>query len=471
MPLRRLENDERAAALAVLRSWTPIRHLVSRHTRDLLRRYFREGMLGTPIADREVQDRFIDMTGAETALYDAVDEYISSTYAKAATNVRSAVGFVMTVYRRRLASSFHALAETLRKRLDALGDGDTDLFGNDEDASDDEAGDSFRDAEEVAELERRALAAEERDDIARLLAAVEALPPDSKLDVLSETLDALRASGYRQAMVFTQYTDTMDFLRDRLAGVGRWRLMCFSGRGGEVPAEGGDWRRVSREDAKRRFREAEADVLLCTDAAAEGLNFQFCGALVNYDMPWNPMRVEQRIGRIDRLGQAHSRVRIVNLHYEDTVETDVYRALRGRIELFESVVGPLQPILARLPGDIARAVLRGDRGTVGGTVEARIRDEGSGGFDIDAGLDDDIGMPERLESPLTMEFLDKVVSTPSLMVPGVQVRRLGRREYGVRAPGMDGEARVTTDPAYYEAHADSLEFWSPGGTLFEQVRP
>ena len=470
MPLRRLENDERSAALAVLRSWTPLRHLVSRHTRELLRRYFREGVLGTPIADRDVKDRFIDMTPAETALYDAVDEYISSTYAKAASNVRNAVGFVMTVYRRRLASSFHALAETLRKRLDALAEGDTDLFGNDEDASDDEAGDSFQDAEEVADLERRALVAEERDDIAHLLAAVEALPPDSKLDVLSETLDSLRAGGYRQAMVFTQYTDTMDFLRDRLARRGGRRLMCFSGRGGEVPAEGGGWRRVSREDAKRRFRDAEADVLLCTDAAAEGLNFQFCGALVNYDMPWNPMRVEQRIGRIDRLGQAHLRVRIVNLHYEDTVETDVYRALRGRIQLFESVVGPLQPILARLPGDIGKAVLRGERENVGGAVEASIDEVERGGFDIDAGLDDDIEMPERRDSPLTMDFLDRVLSTPSLMAPGVQVRRLGRGEYAVRAPGMEGEARVTTDPAYYEAHADSLEFWSPGGALFERVR-
>jgi len=105
MPLRRLENDERSAALAVLRSWTPLRHLVSRHTRELLRRYFREGMLGTLIADRDVKDRFIDMTSAETALYEAVDEYIASTYANAAPNVRNAVGFVMTVYRRRLASS------------------------------------------------------------------------------------------------------------------------------------------------------------------------------------------------------------------------------------------------------------------------------------------------------------------------------------------------------------------------------
>ena len=153
----------------------------------------------------------------------------------------------------------------------------------------------------------------------------------------------------------------MEFLREELRKDPALRLMCYSGRGGEIPTEGGPWRAITRDDAKRRFRLGEADVLLCTDAAAEGLNFQFCGALVNYDMPWNPMRVEQRIGRIDRLGQRHSIVRIINLHYEDTVETDVYRALGSRINLFQRVVGPLQPILAKLPGTITNTVLADPR--------------------------------------------------------------------------------------------------------------
>src|SRR3546814_20094601 len=116
--------------------------------------------------------------------------------------------------------------------------------------------------------------------------------------------------------------------------------MCFSGRGGEVQANDGSWRAVSRDEVKRRFRAAEADLLLCTDAAAEGLNFQFCGALINYDSPWNPMRVEQRIGRIDRLGQRFVRIRIVNLHYAGTVEADVYMALSRRIVLLQRGVGP-----------------------------------------------------------------------------------------------------------------------------------
>ena len=120
IPRRPLENRERAAALALLRAHTPIRHLVSRHTRDLLRRYHSTGKLDTRIADRDVRDEFIELSATERSLYDEVEEYIGSTYNQAESSVRNAVGFVMTVYRRRLASSFQALGATLRKRVYAI---------------------------------------------------------------------------------------------------------------------------------------------------------------------------------------------------------------------------------------------------------------------------------------------------------------------------------------------------------------
>ncbi len=91
------------------------------------------------------------------------------------------------------------------------------------------------------------------------------------------------------------------------------------------------------------------DILLGTDAASEGLNLQEFSALVNYDLPWNPMRVEQRIGRIDRIGQSAKIVLIANLYMTGTIEQDTYRALMDRIGVFENVVGPLQPILAQMP--------------------------------------------------------------------------------------------------------------------------
>ena len=568
IPRRQLETEERRAALRIVQAHTPIRRLVSRHTRELLRRYFKAGTLTTPIADRSVDDRFIDMTSEERALYGAVEEYIVSTWNQAGAAERTAVGFVMTIYRRRLASSFHALRATLRKHLDAIavddrsrpagsdeddrerlaGSDEDDrgrLAGLDEDAPDDEAMDEMPDTDEIAELEQRALAAEEAHDIERLLDGIGRLPPDSKLESLKDVLVELREAGFAQTMVFTQFTDTMEFLREALRGEtgpqalsseagpqalrdeagpqvlrseagpralrdeagpqalrdeagpqalrgeagpqalcgeagsrtlrdeAGPRLMCFSGRGGEIPTADGGWRRIGRDEAKRRFRDGEADVLLCTDAAAEGLNFQFCGALVNYDMPWNPMRIEQRIGRIDQLGQAHPVIRIVNLHYEGTIETDVYRALRSRIGLFETVVGRLQPILAQLPRTIADAVVSGagregaERTRVTDAIERQARQAEAGGFDLDAVLDDDVTLPDRPPSPVTMEDLDRVIGSPGLMPPGTDVQPLAPREYGLLAPGMAERLRVTTDPAWYEEHAESVELWSPGNPLFK----
>ena len=474
IPRRRLETPERRAAIAVMRTHTPMRGLISRHTRELLRRYAAAGMLSTPIADRQVSDRFVDMSEAEGGLYAAVDEYISKTYKRASGAERSAVGFVMTIYRRRLASSLAALRATFERRVNA------GLLGAvaiteavEEDVPDDEVLDEeVLDADDVVALASRALVVEEHGEIERLLEWIGALPPDSKLASLTETLDELTRDGYGQVMVFTQYTDTMDFLRRVLRERSGSRLLCFSGRGGEIPtaASPDGWRTIDREQVKRRFRDGEADLLLCTDAAAEGLNFQFCGALVNYDMPWNPMRVEQRIGRIDRVGQRHATIRVVNLHYEGTVETAVYRALRRRIGLFERVVGRLQPILAQMPKEISDAVLAGretaDFRDVADRIERRTSAEEQSGFDLDAGLDADLAMPARAPSPVTLDDLDRVITDPSLMPPGTEVRALGPREYSLLAPGMQQPIRVTTDPAYYEENSESVELWSPGNGFF-----
>jgi hypothetical protein len=96
------------------------------------------------------------------------------------------------------------------------------------------------------------------------------------------------------------------------------------------------------------------------ESASEGLNLQNCGVLINYDMPWNPMRVEQRIGRIDRIGQRYETVRIHNFYYDGTVEAKVYRKLRDRINAFATVVGNLQPILAKVPTFIEQAAMSAD---------------------------------------------------------------------------------------------------------------
>ena len=485
-PLGDLSLDERRAAVRTMVEGSPVRRLISRNTRELLRRYAEAGA-DIRIARRRVDDRFVTLPPEQDEVYRAVERYISETYSGARKADRAAVGFVMTIYRRRLASSFRALRATLERRAAAIrgeaASGDESWI--EEDLPDDDLEPEAADADEAARLAKRALDREEVSAIEGLLARIRSLPRDAKFGELASVLDRLRSDGYAQVMVFTQFTDTMDFLREELAGEGGGlRLMCFSGRGGEVPEAGGRWRSVSRNEVKERFRKGQAEVLLCTDAAAEGLNFQFCGAVVNYDLPWNPMRVEQRIGRLDRVGQEKEVIRIENLHYEDTVETVVYRVLRQRIGLFEQFVGSLQPILARLPGRIRDAAFAPGGGGASSARAAlvaaeleRAADESkraSGGGaasadgrpDLDAAGEEELRLPERPPSPVTLDDLDRILRWPELLPPGWRVRLLGEREYALLRPGREGEVRVTTDPAYYDEHPDSVELWSPGGLLF-----
>jgi len=184
------------------------------------------------------------------------------------------------------------------------------------------------------------------------------------------------------------------------------------------------------------------------------------------------MRVEQRIGRIDRLGQQYPIIKIVNLHYEGTVETDVYRALKTRIGLFTAIVGKLQPILASISKTIATNVLTGSRGEDGGE---RIIDminsevdatQQSSGFDIDEVTDADLEEPYRPESVLDMNDLDRVLRSDQALPVGVSAGLMTTREYAYSAPGMAEKLRVTTDPSFYEEHSESVELWSPGSPLF-----
>lgn len=468
LPRRALSAPERRGAQAVLRRTTPLAALMSRNTRDLLRRYQAAGMAVGSIATRKVDDVFIALRADERAVYDGVEGYISLTYDKAQAAERNAVGFVMTIYRRRLASSFHALRRTLDRRLANVKD--------DANAEEDIA-DALESGEDVdaADVEaRQAAFAEESSSLESLLVQTRRLETDSKALKLIDVLSALGGAGYRQALVFTQFTDTLDYLRDLLAD--KARVICFSGRGGEVRERGGAWKAVSREEVKRRFRLDEADVLLCTDAAAEGLNFQFCGALVNYDLPWNPMRVEQRIGRIDRLGQKFAEIRVVNLHYANTVEADVYQALRMRIDLFEQVVGGLQPILNRLPKLIEASVLaRGADSAERGTNAVRSLDVAMGAptpaIDLADYSDDVLELGPRPEPALTLSDLERVLRSPDLLPAGAEADPLGALDYRYTAPEVGAAVRVTLDRDFFDAHSESVEFWSPGSPIFPFTPP
>lgn len=466
IPRRQLDAADRTLALKLMKSHTPVAALVSRHTRELLRQYYRLGKITSRIAERKVVDRFLQMTVAERMVYEAVEDYISTTYNNASEDERTSVGFVMTIYRRRLASSFAALRATLEGRVKSMAGAGAPLVHIEEDA-DDEAENDSEDAERNA---REALKAEESSDIQRLLEMISKLPTDTKTLALLSLLSTLEQQGYRQCIVFTQYTDTLDALRALLIAEGH-KVMCFTGRGGERLDVSGDWRRMSREETKRRFRAGEADLLLCTDAAAEGLNFQFCGALVNFDMPWNPMRVEQRIGRVDRLGQQFSEVAIANLLYEDTVEADVHHALSTRIGLFTQFVGRLQPILSSLPQRLTAASLASSgsrervRAEAISTLIQDVEAPDESGFDLDESTVEALDMPERQQPAYDLDSLKQVLTQPTLLPTGVMAKQVADDQFHWHEPGRD-EVRVTTDPDFYEENSDNVELWSPGNPLF-----
>jgi len=329
--------------------------------------------------------------------------------------------------------------------------------------------------EEVACLAAEApevVAINERERINNLLRRIAQLGTDSKARRLKVELEACLADGFDSMIVFTQYTDTMDYLRDYLADqMAGMPVACYSGAGGAWHDASGQWVPCSKEEIKRRLRDRQVRLLVCTDAAGEGLNLQFAGVLVNYDLPWNPMKVEQRIGRIDRLGQQRPVVRVLSFAYKDTVEQDVFFTVGSRINLFQGIVGRLQPILSRLPRRFEELALLDRearemaRQRFLADLEQQVRDADEHGFDIDATVEGSLDLPSLPEPALTLRDLDRVIKIGRARPPEVDFRSLDPGSYGIGLPGGP-PIRVTTDPGVFEFSSDNLQLFSPGGDAF-----
>jgi len=172
------------------------------------------------------------------------------------------------------------------------------------------------------------------DDLAARAAALAA---NAKAAVLLDQLRRYAGSG-EKVLVFTAFRQTLDQMAGHLAAAG-------------IPAAiyHGSLPRAEKERAIAAFRD-DAPVLLSTESAGEGRNLQFCHVMVNMDLPWNPMQIEQRLGRLHRVGQAHD-VLLTNLVASGTIEEQVLRVLEAKINLFELVVGELDMILGRVDDD------------------------------------------------------------------------------------------------------------------------
>jgi len=135
-------------------------------------------------------------------------------------------------------------------------------------------------------------------------------------------------------LVFTEYIQTQHYIA-RYLMMHNIRFILFNGKLG----------RNQKEWVKHLFEKRDIPVMICTDSGSQGLNFQYCDVIVNFDLPWNPMKVEQRIGRIDRIGQKSSSVYIYNFIMKDTIEEKIFSVLGEKITLFNECIGELDKIL------------------------------------------------------------------------------------------------------------------------------
>jgi SNF2 family DNA or RNA helicase len=175
------------------------------------------------------------------------------------------------------------------------------------------------------------LYASSRDQVGELIDLAENVHTCRKAQAVLQIVEQFQD----KLLVFTDYRATMDYLYETLSQEGI-ETVCFHG---SLSA-------LEKENAVRAFRQG-AQVMISTESGAEGRNLQFCHQMVNYDLPWNPMRIEQRIGRIHRLGQTQE-VLIFNLAGRDTIEAYILDLLARKIRMFELVVGELDLVLGNI---------------------------------------------------------------------------------------------------------------------------
>ena len=291
-----------------------------------------------------------DLEGTERDLYEAVTDLVSTELARIRGESGPRVaGFALTTMQRRLASSLRAIKRTLERRVNrlaqALEDPATYLRSRQEFISDvygeqhpDELGDLNED--ERWEMEERALdewlpgtiteLEEELTALRPLLIQAEEAEAAGTEVKLNELLEVVRQEGLSddpsvKLLIFTEHRDTLHYLVEKLSP-------DF-----EVVSIHGGMRLGDRIAAERDFRE-RAQVMVATEAAGEGINLQFCHLMVNYDIPWNPNRLEQRMGRIHRIGQTRD-VHIYNMVAANTLEGHVLATLLQKLENMGRVLG------------------------------------------------------------------------------------------------------------------------------------
>ena len=448
---------------------TPLKNFVQRNTRSLLREYVKKGILKDKIPTRHPEILRVEMTAEEFNLYDRIDEYIHDFYQKYEEE-RRGLGFIMTVYRRRLTSSFYAIQRSLERRYKYL-KGELTL---DKTLDDDDIEQEVLDIdidEQISPPMNRSKFQEELVYVKDFISNLRSFgSSDSKIQDLKQRLAGV-FNTRNTVIIFTQYTDTMDYIKNQLVDVYGSQVGSYSGRGGEI-WNGIAWINTTKDYVKKQFKEGQIRILVCTDSASEGLNLQTCGVLINYDMPWNPMRVEQRIGRIDRIGQKYDDVWIKNYFYKDTIEDIIYQRLSDRINWFENVVGDLQPILAEV-GEVTRRLAMAsssDRGIALQTEINELKERLQNREFETLDLDDyaiSLEIPKTKHSPVNLSELQETFLQSHLFQHKFTPHPAIPEAYNLE---IDGKIfTVTFSKHCFDENPESVGLLSYGSNLLEQL--
>jgi helicase-like protein len=320
----------------------------------------------------------------EKEFYDAVEEYIRTGY-NSIEQIEDpmhqrAVGFILTTFQKLNASSLRAIKSALKGRLDRLEEKLGALPPEEEEEEEtDERYQGELDEKAILKNSRQIL----RDEI-KVLKKLLALPVtrEKKIDTLRDLLKQIdQETPKAKVLIFTEYRRTQEFLKERLE---KWyedgSVVLING---DMELEGKTPEADSKRRSQQRFRDdSTVRFLVSTEAGGEGINLQFCYIVVNYDLPWNPMRYEQRIGRVYRYGQEKV-VQIYNLRAKDTIEDTVRsyfeQRLRVAAQALQQVTGENpEDLIATLNGQLEAEIEPDEiykRALVEGTLNKQTKDE------------------------------------------------------------------------------------------------
>ena len=323
---------------------------------DIMIRRLKDNMYETDgtrmFPKKNIEALGVKMSSAEQKLYDGVTEYIREYYNLAQQEENRAVGFTMVIYQKRLVSSIYAIRKSLENRMRAI---QSDAIAEDlpedvqrliprystepETLTDTERRRVEEELETVTLTQNQSQVQAELDRVKDLWQQAKEIQTDKKAQLLKEFVDEiLDDDPEEKILIFTEYTDTLEYLRDEI----------FAGY--DVTQIYGDLDQAQRRQEMAQFEE-EANLMFATDAAQEGLNLQFAHIMVNYDLPWNPTRIDQRMGRLHRYGQEHT-VEIRNLFFKNTRESEILKLLVEKMDQIESDLGMRSDVLGRVLEDV-----------------------------------------------------------------------------------------------------------------------